>query len=334
MKESPLLIVLTPVRNEAWVLRAFLSATSLWADLIIIADQMSTDGSREIYQEFPKVHVVDNTNPYMHQAAARRLLFKETQRILNGNTNAVLLALDADEILAGDFLHTKAWKTLLSSEPNDCFEWRWMNLKIGDATKYSLSGAFHWGVHVSDTLWNGYFPERNIHEWRLPWPDPCHSEYIFEDLFSIHFAQLNVPRLQNKWRFYQVNSLPNTKRYNAITLYRQYHTNQPAQYQSLPVNAFSYYGQNGIDILNLINLHDEGQHYTNEVKACFDKNGIGKYAVLDIWDKGWCEHNHIVPPKRTAIQTILLWYLEKTNKYAHRKVVKITDKILKLFFAH
>ena len=45
MEESmnrPTLVVLTPVRNEAWILRAFLEATSLWADHIIIADQMST----------------------------------------------------------------------------------------------------------------------------------------------------------------------------------------------------------------------------------------------------------------------------------------------------
>ena len=48
MTSTPLMIVMTPVRNEAWVLPAFLESTSRWADYIIIADQMSTDGSREI----------------------------------------------------------------------------------------------------------------------------------------------------------------------------------------------------------------------------------------------------------------------------------------------
>ena len=55
---KPLQIVMTPVRNEAWILPAFLRATSLWADYIIIADQMSTDGSRELYQQFDKVIVI------------------------------------------------------------------------------------------------------------------------------------------------------------------------------------------------------------------------------------------------------------------------------------
>jgi len=41
MTNQPLLICMTPVRNEAWILHAFLKATSLWADHIIIADQNS-----------------------------------------------------------------------------------------------------------------------------------------------------------------------------------------------------------------------------------------------------------------------------------------------------
>jgi glycosyltransferase involved in cell wall biosynthesis len=45
---KPTIICLTPVKNEAWLLDRFLQATSLWADFIIIADQMSTDGSQEI----------------------------------------------------------------------------------------------------------------------------------------------------------------------------------------------------------------------------------------------------------------------------------------------
>lgn len=77
----PLNIVITPVRNEAWVLRAFLEATSLWADYIIIADQMSVDGSREIAKEYPKVILIDNDSAEMHQAATRRLLFEAAKRL-------------------------------------------------------------------------------------------------------------------------------------------------------------------------------------------------------------------------------------------------------------
>ena len=82
MNSKPLLIVLTPVRNEAWVLHAFLKATSLWADHIIIADQMSTDGSREIYPQYEKVIVIDNPRTEMHQARTRQLLFEAAKKML------------------------------------------------------------------------------------------------------------------------------------------------------------------------------------------------------------------------------------------------------------
>jgi len=80
MTNQPLLICMTPVRNEAWILHAFLKATSLWADHIIIADQNSTDGSREIAMSYSKVILIDNPSKEMHQAQTRQLLFKEAEK--------------------------------------------------------------------------------------------------------------------------------------------------------------------------------------------------------------------------------------------------------------
>lgn len=78
--ETPLtIIVITPVRNEAWVLDAYLTCTSSWADYIILADQHSTDGSREIATKYEKVILVDNDLPEMNQAAARLLVRQESQ---------------------------------------------------------------------------------------------------------------------------------------------------------------------------------------------------------------------------------------------------------------
>jgi hypothetical protein len=124
----PLLIVLTPVRNEAWILPAFLKATSLWADYIIIADQMSTDGSRDIYTQYEKVILVDNPRTEMHQARTRQLLFDAAKKI---EGDKILFTLDADEFLSGDFVNTKGWQTIMNSEPGDVFCFRWMNLLPG-----------------------------------------------------------------------------------------------------------------------------------------------------------------------------------------------------------
>lgn len=197
---KPQLIVLTPVRNEAWVLRAFLSATSLWADHIIIADQMSTDGSREIYKDFPKVQVIDNNRQEMHQAATRILLFDAAREYLHGETNAILFALDADEFLAGNFIQSSSWNKIINSKPGDIFLWSWMYLKSNDISLFSKTTPYYWAANMSEDIWNGEFPDNFIHEWRLPWPqgkDYSYGEKLL-DFYSIHLARVNVLRQQNK----------------------------------------------------------------------------------------------------------------------------------------
>lgn len=325
----PLLVVVSIVRNEAWVLDAFLSAASLWADMIIIADQMSTDGSREIYKRYPKVHVIDNDMPNMHQAVSRRLVLNEARRILNGNTNAVLFALDADEILEGDFMHSEAWDKIIHSRPNDCFEWSWMNLSPGDATRYNVPTPYYWAVHVSEQVWEGQFPDINIHEWRLPFPSPYDNEIVLNNFYSLHYGQYNIKRGKNKSRFYQVNSLEDEERYNFVNIYRQYHSVDKTEAFIVPEDAYAYYKQNGLDILSMLNLEDDGAHYTKEIKSYFAKNGIAKYAMLDIWDVEWCKKNGIDIPQRTTIQKLVMWYLKKSNRHAHSIFIRGIDFIIK-----
>ena len=77
--KKPFLICLTPVKNEAWILHAFLKATSLWADYIIIADQMSTDGSREIALSYPKVILIDNDNQEFNEVERQKMLIDKAR---------------------------------------------------------------------------------------------------------------------------------------------------------------------------------------------------------------------------------------------------------------
>ncbi|PYS70680.1 MAG: hypothetical protein DMF69_12770 [Acidobacteria bacterium] len=73
-KVRPRIIVLVPVRNEAWILKTFLECASLWADHIIVADQSSTDGSTEIAAAFPKVTVIENPLPHYSEVERQQLL--------------------------------------------------------------------------------------------------------------------------------------------------------------------------------------------------------------------------------------------------------------------
>lgn len=327
----PLLVVLTPVRNEAWILRAFLEATSLWADWIIVADQKSTDGSREIARSFSKVILVENDREEMHMAATRRLLFEESKKIVG---DKIIFTLDADEFLSGDFVNTEDWQKILHSEPNDAFCWRWMNLSKNNPDEYSSHVHYYWAVHESEELWTGEFPDKFIHEWRLPWP-PNAKSFNLDGFCSIHFARVNQLRQWNKERFYQVSTFARQSSSNPIRLSRYYHAEEHLEYYPVPKDAYSYYLRNGVDIWSLVDLKDEGQYYTDAILSYFRLQGIERFAVLDIWDPKWMDNNGIKDP-RNGIQRALHKYLSFTCKISRKRgrslFIRAIDKLLSIVF--
>ena len=329
-KKRPLIIVMTPTRNEAWVLRAFLEATSLWADHIIIADQMSTDGSREIAKEYPKVILIDNDRPDMQMAATRRLLFEEVKKI---EGEKILFALDADEFLSGDFVHTVDWEKIVNSQPDDSFTWRWMNLKRDDINKCFYGPHFYWGVHASDDLWEGTFPDNFIHEWRLPWSpkaDASHT-FVLDAFCSIHLAWANQLRQKNKERFYQVSTVGQNPKMSMVSVFRHYNTvRQESDYKEVPIHSYKYYDDHGLDIWEYIDMKDEGKYYTDEILRYFDRDGIKRFALLDIWDMDWMQRNGVKDP-RNGIQKLFHKYLRWTNPKSNHLIVRAIDKILKQF---
>lgn len=321
----PLLICLTPVFNEAWILPAFLKATSLWADYIIIADQMSTDGSRDLYKEFEKVIVIDNPRNEMHQARTRKMLFDEAAKIKG---NKILFTLDADEFLSGDFLKSEGWNTIIKSKPGDVFLFRWMNLHSIE-NKYTTWQYYYWAAHLNEDLLEGKFPDNFIHEWRLPWPNKVNNEFKISDISFLHFARVNVKRQHNKERFYQVSTVSKLHKYSGIGFYRQYHPLMDEEFFEIPKDAYKAYKDNGIYINNLLNLEDEGQHYTDNVKKYISECGISKFAKLDVWDKDFLKKNNIDDP-RNILHKILHFYLRITNEYQKTILIRSIDKMLKI----
>lgn len=325
--KTPLLIVLTPVFNEAWILHAFLKATSLWADYIIIADQMSTDGSRDIYPQYEKVIVVDNPRKEMHQAATRRLLFEEAKKI---EGDKILFTLDADEFLSGNFIHTHGWQTIVNSEPGDVFEFRWMNLSA-DVSRYSTWQHYYWASHVDEELLNGQFPDNFIHEWRLPWPEHVNHEYKIDDISFVHFARVNTLRQRNKERFYQISQSAPMGKYSGIRFYRQYHPVLEETLYEVPMDTYAYYETNGIDVMTLLNLQDEGKHYTDAVLRKIGEKGIGYFKKLDVWECSFLRSNNLRDP-RSMMDKIMHTYLRATNKYQKTFLIRAIDKVLKKIY--
>lgn len=174
--DRPALVVITPVRNEAWVLEAFLTCASSWADLIIIADQHSTDGSREIAARFPKVTLIDNPRDEWVEYECRTLLIEEAQKIPG---DKIIFGMDADEFLSEGFQQTSEWQSLLCSKPNTVFYFDWLNLYSDFRTALRLPVKGEWVAHFdasTDVAALYRMQEHNaVHSMRVPLYPPPHA---------------------------------------------------------------------------------------------------------------------------------------------------------------
>jgi glycosyltransferase involved in cell wall biosynthesis len=115
VKQSSSIVVLTPLRNDGWILRRFLSVVSTFADRIIIADQGSIDDGLAICREFSKVTVVENSSTEFNEASRQQLLIAAARDLVP--LPRILIALDADEIVAANAPSSEGWQRMLSAPP-------------------------------------------------------------------------------------------------------------------------------------------------------------------------------------------------------------------------
>lgn len=327
MNETPTIIVITPVRNEAWVLEAFLTHCSSWADHIIIADQHSIDGSREIAARFPKVTLIDNPGKEMNMAAARQLLFQEVDRIVG---DKIVFTLDADEFLQNGFTETEGWNTIIHSVPNTIFCFRWLNI-IGDFwhVQPTQQMSYEWGCHFDpdEKLADLYSKTENniVHESRLPCT--ATAQYVnIDDIQFVHLNGLNTARNRNKLALYQIASL--LRGANPVSIYRSNHNVT----KKLPVaNEIPLTDANDNNLKQFVRTSDHGQHYIDEIVAIVKREGTKKFQKLCIWDNPYLLAAGI-NPKLPLRYRAFHWYLKKTQKFSEKTIVRVIDKMLKLFF--
>ena len=332
MKDRPTIVVVTPVRNEAWVMDAFLTCASSWADYILLADQHSDDGTREIAAKYEKVKLIDNNMSEMNQAAARELLFKEVDKI---EGDKIVFALDADEFLSEGFEKTEDWRRIMESKPNEIFCFKWLNL-YGDY-KHSVpnTGYMEWACHFAPgmSLAQEYHncETRAVHEMRFPCLPTSRASYILlDEIKFVHLARLNLVRQKSKEAFYQVSSVAKLqKRMSAIGLYRFYNPSQP-ETEILKEDVVLYTLNDGFDARELVKAGDIGQYYIDEMVRILRRDGCEKYMKIDIWDNPYLIKAGI-SPKIPLKYRLLHAYLRKTHPRANKVSVRILDRVLKLF---
>lgn len=323
--DRPLLICLSCTRNYAWVTRCFLEINSRWADYIIIVDQMSTDGTREMCSEYKKVILVDDPDISYKEADRARMAINRAREI---EGDKILFYLDIDEILPANYAQTDDWQQIMKSKPGAMFNLKWANI-LPDKQHYQVDDATNdqWMHRVlHDDGVTPYNVTDQIHVPLLPWVDGV-KDICLEEIPVLHFGLYHEAWTYAKVRYYQMVDLQQKRTKSMVTLYRQYHIfnmeknsvyDIPEEWLYKDVDVFAL-----IDVVSL-------PIFCQYMKEMIAEDGIEKYAILDIWEPRMLEMLQIGAP-RQGTWKFLYKYLRATQ--AHRKniFVKVIDKMLKKF---
>ena len=307
---SAKVICLTPVKNEGWILDKFLAATSLWADHIIIADQMSDDGSREIAEKYEKVILVDNKSLDFNEPERQKLLIHEARKI---GGKKLLITLDADEFFSGNALESQSWKEMLTAAEGTVFSFKWPCIGADFKTfwypgekmtymkfAYVDDGAEHKGSE--------------IHSTRIPISDKAIYKKI-DDFVVMHFQFVDWKRMESKHRWYQCLERIKSPNKSAIEIFRRY--NHMFRVRDnlrgvIPKEWFSYYLKRNVAIKT---IDITGKYYWDEeVDKFIDKYGIEYFKNIDL------PHNN----------SMILRYLRRTRSYKYSFLERVISKIKKL----
>lgn len=331
--EKPTIICLTPVRNEAWILDRFLKSASLWADHIIIADQMSTDGSREIAKKYSKVILIDNCSDTFNEPERQKLLIDEARKIIGPR---LLITLDADEIFTPDILTSSEFDTILNSPPGTIFKFQLANIRP-DLLNMWLVPHFSWGYMDDGFQHDG---TRKIHSARIPLP-LNHDILKLNQIKVIHFQYTNWKRMQSKHRWYQCFEIINFPTKSAVDIFRMYHhmyAIPQKELNSMPKEWINEYNKLGIDITSV--LEEDILWWDEQVVTYIELYGANYFKKLHIWDVDWelkakfygNGKTDIFKDPRSKMDKYLSQWLIKTQKNYHNLIFRAIDKFIKVVF--
>lgn len=315
----PQIICLTPVKNEAWILDSFLKATSIWADYIIVADQNSNDGSKDIARKYSKVILVENNIMGMNELDRQVLLISEARKIPGPK---LLFGLDADEFLSPEAFDINNWDEILLHKPGTIFNFQWATISP-NSELYRLGYPMPLS-YIDDGA--DHDSSQFFHISRIPTPKG-HDTYNITRFKVIHVQLMNPQRKIHKTNWYQCLELDHPSiASDAIDIYRKYHHDfieSPEQDRPIPQIWIDQYSNIGIDLKKIYS--EKTYWYDDEMRLLFNKNGYSHYKKLSIWDDTFKEHD-----PRNIIDKLIHFWLKKSQSHYFTKARKIDNIIRKI----
>jgi hypothetical protein len=280
-----LIIVITPVKNESWILDFFLKVTSTFADMIIIADQNSTDNSKEICMRYPKVHLIQNNSKDFNEPYRQKLLINEARKV--SQDDKVIFALDADEILTADSLQSFDWNSLHTAKKGTTIYFHKPDLYSNTSHYLFYDNPFPL-AYIDDGA--EHLPKL-FHCSRIPISDSTHKLFCSGIQF-MHFGLTRLNAQRSKIRMYScienllstsTNRIKDFKRRKRHSRFKTYL--KDAEIKKTPSCWLDNWKKKGI-FLDDIN---EEKFYSYDIQVL---NMIYKYGCPKFWfDDIWFEEN-------------------------------------------
>jgi hypothetical protein len=324
------IIALTPVLNEAWVLDFFLQRASGWADHIVVADQLSDDGSREIVARYPRARLIENRSPSYDEVGRQRLLI-EAARSIPVEGRRVLMALDADEVLSANWVESPEWERVQTAPPGTVLWFDWVNVTPDRARWWSEPGKVPFGFVDDGREHTG----GRIHSRRVPVPAGAPA-LEFDEIKVLHLQYLHWARMLSKQRWYQCWERLNDPSKRPITIYRQYHHMDAglARARAMPPAWTAAFGPAWDQV------GDTGERYfrwDHEVRDMLLQHRPETFRRMAIWDVDWSSMpgapegvNGQLGDPRSAFDKIVHGWLARTQPRAERLYVRAAQRLLRL----
>jgi hypothetical protein len=281
--ERRTIVCLTPVRNEAWVLERFLRAASTWADVIVVLDQCSEDGSPEIARRFAKVRLTEYSHASYDDAIRRGMLVDLARAAAPGPR--ILVALDADEFVAADAWQHEEMRQFLSSRPGTVARMRWINV-LPQEPRAWIPPALTDFMFVDD---DSAFRGEPMHGPRLPGATDAHTNVDLDGPKVVHLQYLDWERMRSKQRWYQAQERIEHPAKRPIQIYRQYHhMDAVASSERHPLRDewLAGYGPELAPILLAVETQDA---YPTDARVLdlLLEHGVERFRRVELWDGGW-----------------------------------------------
>lgn len=314
---KPTIICLTPVKNEAWILNRFLKCASVWADHILVLDQGSDDGSKNIAKSFSKVTLLENPSARFNEPERQKILIDAARKIPG---KRLLIALDADEFITSNFLNSTEWETILNAPPGTTIRFQWAIILEGIETYWIYPHPMPLGFMDDNSPHIG----KKIHSPRLP----IHTnkpEIHLKNIKIMHYVDVDPIRRKSRLRWYMCWALLNQNETNPIEIYRFHYKTiiiPSNMVYSMPKDWLEGYEKLGIDMTSVVK--EKKFRWDKQVLDFFIRYGPNTFKKLDVWDVNWSklygelysnQSKQVIKAPRRTLDKYIIRYLRRTQKY-------------------